>query len=198
MPGQGYQGTTGEYVPPKRSERRRAIRTVPGTEIPTCPWVPTRRGTDRCRVHGPEGAGGTYVHFHGGAFVMRHPKMDDFFCRLLVVGVSARSCTSTPEVLCRSGRSGELAPWEAMSNAWSGPSFRAERGRSLSATSLFLHGRTKHSGSTRGALSGLEMNVLGRFRKIDDPRFSERAGVLPQDHGRTDRLSREPSARLRG
>lgn len=27
---------------------------------------------------------GTYVHFHGGAFLMRYPEMDDFWCRYVV------------------------------------------------------------------------------------------------------------------
>jgi acetyl esterase len=48
--------------------------------------VPTRHGKVRCHVYarrGEEPAGG-YVHFHGGAFLMRHPAMDDFWCRFLV------------------------------------------------------------------------------------------------------------------
>lgn len=49
--------------------------------------VPTRHGSVRCLVHRPEGAVGTYVHLHGGAFVMRHPNMDDFFCRLVAAEV---------------------------------------------------------------------------------------------------------------
>lgn len=46
--------------------------------------VPTRRGAVRCRVHRTRGeAVGTYVHLHGGAFVMRYPQMDDFFARFV-------------------------------------------------------------------------------------------------------------------
>lgn len=51
---------------------------------PTPLVVPTRRGAVRCRVHRPRGeAVGTYVHLHGGAFVMRYPQMDDFFARFV-------------------------------------------------------------------------------------------------------------------
>lgn len=32
---------------------------------------------------GPTGLAGAYVHFHGGAWLMRHPRMDDFWCRYL-------------------------------------------------------------------------------------------------------------------
>jgi acetyl esterase len=49
--------------------------------------VPTRHGNVRCLVFRPEGAVGTYVHLHGGALVMRYPKMDDFFCRLVAAEV---------------------------------------------------------------------------------------------------------------
>lgn len=60
-----------------------------GTELPVPETirVPTRRGAVRCLVHRPAGAVGTYVHLHGGAFVMRHPMMDDFFCRLVAAEV---------------------------------------------------------------------------------------------------------------
>ena len=32
---------------------------------------------------GSDGRHGAYVHFHGGAFLMRHARMDDFWCRYL-------------------------------------------------------------------------------------------------------------------
>lgn len=56
--------------------------------------VPTRHGHARCLVHRPLSRApgdtvGTYVHFHGGAFVMRHPKMDDFFHRVVAAEVGA-------------------------------------------------------------------------------------------------------------
>lgn len=45
--------------------------------------VPTRHGDVRCaRWAGRHEA--TYVHLHGGAFVMRHPAMDDFWARFVV------------------------------------------------------------------------------------------------------------------
>ena len=48
--------------------------------------VPTRHGVIRCWVRTPPGAGPApvYVHLHGGAFIMRHPRMDDFWARYLV------------------------------------------------------------------------------------------------------------------
>ena len=49
----------------------------------------TRYGTVRARLHHGDRPG-HHVHFHGGAFLMRHPQMDDFWCRYLVAttGVS--------------------------------------------------------------------------------------------------------------
>lgn len=51
--------------------------------------VPTRHGAVRCRLHVPPGADRppVYVHLHGGAFIMRYPRMDDFFARFLVAEV---------------------------------------------------------------------------------------------------------------
>ncbi|MCW2757272.1 MAG: carboxylesterase [Nocardioidaceae bacterium] len=52
--------------------------------------VPTRHGPVRCLVHRPAGEPvGTYVHFHGGAFLMRYPQMDDFFHRVVAAEVGA-------------------------------------------------------------------------------------------------------------
>jgi acetyl esterase len=48
--------------------------------------VPTRHGDVRVDLYRPPRAGTAppvVVHFHGGAFVMRHPQMDDFWCRYL-------------------------------------------------------------------------------------------------------------------
>jgi acetyl esterase len=53
---------------------------------PTSTWLPTRHGIVRCDVYRPrqsEPAPPVYVHFHGGAFIMRYPKMDDFFARFV-------------------------------------------------------------------------------------------------------------------
>ena len=43
---------------------------------------PTRYGGVRVSVYGDLGRP-TYVHFHGGAWLMRYPEMDDFWCRYL-------------------------------------------------------------------------------------------------------------------
>ncbi|CAA9341863.1 MAG: hypothetical protein AVDCRST_MAG72-863 [uncultured Nocardioidaceae bacterium] len=54
--------------------------------------VPTRHGEVRCDVYRPREAAGpppVYVHFHGGAFLMRYPKMDDFFARFLAAECGA-------------------------------------------------------------------------------------------------------------
>lgn len=48
--------------------------------------VPTRRGFVGVDVYRPHDAGddaAVYVHLHGGAFIMRYPEMDDFFCRYI-------------------------------------------------------------------------------------------------------------------
>lgn len=48
--------------------------------------VPTRHGPVRVELYVPPGVDHppAYVHLHGGAFIMRFPKMDDFFCRFVV------------------------------------------------------------------------------------------------------------------
>ena len=64
--------------------------------------VPTRHGQVRCHVYSsparPTGVPVTnsfsikppaYVHFHGGAFLMRFPEMDDFFARFIVAETGA-------------------------------------------------------------------------------------------------------------
>ncbi|MBM6402369.1 alpha/beta hydrolase [Phycicoccus sonneratiae] len=50
--------------------------------------VPTRHGDVRVDLHRPQdtnsdGTPPVVVHFHGGAFVMRYPEMDDWWCRYL-------------------------------------------------------------------------------------------------------------------
>lgn len=66
--------------------------------------VPTRHGTVRCEVYRPPGREQppVHVHLHGGAFVMRHPRMDDFFARFLVaeagVAVVAVDYSVAPQV----------------------------------------------------------------------------------------------------
>lgn len=53
---------------------------------PTSRRVPTRHGAVRVDVYRPTGdpLPPVHVHLHGGAFIMRYPKMDDFWCRFLV------------------------------------------------------------------------------------------------------------------
>lgn len=48
--------------------------------------VPTRHGRVRVHVYRPPGVDDppVHVHLHGGAFIMRYPQMDDFFCRFVV------------------------------------------------------------------------------------------------------------------
>jgi len=59
-----------------------------GTDLPRpeSRRVPTRHGRVKVDVYVPPGVERppVHIHFHGGAFMMRHPKMDDFFCRFLV------------------------------------------------------------------------------------------------------------------
>lgn len=59
-----------------------------GTDLPapTSRRVPTRHGKVKVDLYLPPGVTEppVHIHFHGGAFMMRYPKMDDFFCRFLV------------------------------------------------------------------------------------------------------------------
>ncbi|MGZ6826753.1 MAG: alpha/beta fold hydrolase [Mycobacteriales bacterium] len=56
-----------------------------GTDLPAPrrTRVATRHGKVGVDVHGPDGAP-VYVHLHGGAWLMRYPQMDDWWCRYLV------------------------------------------------------------------------------------------------------------------
>ncbi len=59
---------------------------------PTSLKVPTRHGSVRCEVyrpHHPAPDAPAYVHFHGGAFLMRYPRMDDFFARIIAAELGA-------------------------------------------------------------------------------------------------------------
>jgi acetyl esterase len=62
-----------------------------GTDLPGPETirVRTRHGKVRCHVYRPEGAAASYVHLHGGAFLMRYPRMDDWFCRIVAAEVGA-------------------------------------------------------------------------------------------------------------
>lgn len=59
-----------------------------GTNLPrpTRIKVPTRHGTVPVHVYRPTAVrtpAPAYLHFHGGAWLMRHPRMDDWWCRYL-------------------------------------------------------------------------------------------------------------------
>ncbi|MEC3973865.1 alpha/beta hydrolase [Amycolatopsis sp. H20-H5] len=55
-----------------------------GLPAPRVVRVPTRHGRVPVHVYRPEGgARAAYVHFHGGAWLMRYPGMDDWWCRYL-------------------------------------------------------------------------------------------------------------------
>ena len=65
-----------------------------GTDLPPprLVRVPTRRGFVGVHVYRPfddHRDHPVYVHLHGGAFVMRFPEMDDFFCRYVVATCDA-------------------------------------------------------------------------------------------------------------
>ncbi len=55
--------------------------------------IPTRTGSVRCEVYRPPaGSPATapaVVHLHGGAFLMRYPRMDDWWCRELASALGA-------------------------------------------------------------------------------------------------------------
>jgi len=58
-----------------------------GTDLPspTRVRVPTRHGRVPIHVYRPAGVErpAVHVHLHGGAFLMRYPEMDDWWCRYL-------------------------------------------------------------------------------------------------------------------
>ena len=59
---------------------------------PSSLLVPARHGSVRCDVYRPRDADSeppVYVHFHGGAFIMRYPMMDDFFARFVAAECGA-------------------------------------------------------------------------------------------------------------
>lgn len=65
-----------------------------GLPAPRRHRVPTRHGRVTVHVYTPlDGATprAAYVHFHGGAFLMRYPEMDDFWCRYVAAeaGIAA-------------------------------------------------------------------------------------------------------------
>ena len=59
-----------------------------GTDLPAPAKVqmPTRHGQVPVFLYRPSGAAvsAVHVHFHGGAWLMRYPQMDDWWCRYLV------------------------------------------------------------------------------------------------------------------
>lgn len=68
-----------------------------GTELPkpTRRAIATRHGAVTVHEYGAPGAaagarGPAYVHFHGGAWLMRYPEMDDWWCRYLAATAGVR------------------------------------------------------------------------------------------------------------
>ncbi|MFE5501301.1 alpha/beta hydrolase fold domain-containing protein [Amycolatopsis japonica] len=63
-----------------------------GNDLPSPEIVrlPTRHGRVRVYVYRPPNPCGAYVHFHGGAWLMRYPAMDDWWCRYVaaIAGVT--------------------------------------------------------------------------------------------------------------
>lgn len=60
---------------------------------PTRLRVPTRHGRVPVWSYSPPGwveGGPTHVHLHGGAWLMRHPFMDDWWCRYLAAAAGVR------------------------------------------------------------------------------------------------------------
>jgi acetyl esterase/lipase len=91
MAGMGIRADVSAYLMQKLARRRADYgRSLyfSGTDLPGPGRirVPTRHGPVRCDVYRPKDDGSAppvYVHLHGGAFVMRYPRMDDFFARFV-------------------------------------------------------------------------------------------------------------------
>jgi len=81
-----YAGLSG--VTARWTVRYGAQLRLAGNDLPTPESlrVPTRHGRVKVDLYRPPGVErpATHIHLHGGAFIMRFPKMDDFFCRFLV------------------------------------------------------------------------------------------------------------------
>lgn len=62
-----------------------------GTDLPrpTKRTVPTRHGAVTIHEYGAAGAP-AYLHFHGGAWLMRYPQMDDWWCRYVAATAGVR------------------------------------------------------------------------------------------------------------
>jgi acetyl esterase len=95
----------------RRAARYGAGLTVAGSDLdePDTWRIPTRHGSVRCDVYRPSGPGRPpiYVHFHGGAFMLRFPRVDDFFARFLV----AEAGVAVVTVDC------DVAPWHRYPSA---------------------------------------------------------------------------------
>lgn len=68
----------------------RGLQLAGGDLRPRRVRVETRHGRIPAWVYAAPDAVGTHVHLHGGAFMMRHPKMDDFFCRFVAAEAGCR------------------------------------------------------------------------------------------------------------
>lgn len=62
-----------------------------GTDLPrpTRRRIPTRHGRVTVHEYG-EASAPAYVHFHGGAWLMRYPQMDDWWCRYVAATAGVR------------------------------------------------------------------------------------------------------------
>ncbi len=79
----GLSGLTARWSVRYGEQLRLAGNDLPG---PRSLRVPTRHGRVKIDLYRPPAVDrpAVHVHLHGGAFMMRFPKMDDFFCRFLV------------------------------------------------------------------------------------------------------------------
>lgn len=77
----------------RRSARYGEALRFSGSELsePQSRRIPTRHGQVRVDLYVPQRATPPpiYVHLHGGAFMMRFPRMDDFFARFVVAETDA-------------------------------------------------------------------------------------------------------------
>ncbi len=63
-----------------------------GTNLPrpTRSTVPTRHGPVPVHTYGGDPTAPAYLHFHGGAWLMRYPQMDDWWCRYVAATAGVR------------------------------------------------------------------------------------------------------------
>jgi acetyl esterase len=169
----------------------RALR-IAGSDLPrpTRLAVPTRHGQVRCDVYRPaaEEAVGTYVHFHGGAFIMRHPRMDDFFARYLAaragVAVANVDYDTAPQVRYPVAQEEAHDVVAHLARHGEGSGLRVDRlavggfsaGGNLAASAC-LQARDRHS--FRAAFQLLGVPSLDVAEEYDDKRPTGRSMLGP-------------------